>query len=165
MLQDSKSSLPRNFAFAVVALIGVSTASIIGQFATFPNLVWYAGLSKPPFNPPNWVFGPVWTALYALMAFALWRVMRLPRSTPQRSLAIVLFFCQLALNAAWSWMFFGANSPVLGAINIIPQFLMVVATALVFYRLDRMAGWCLFPLVAWVGFATVLNLSVWRLNA
>jgi tryptophan-rich sensory protein len=75
-----------------------------------------------------------------------------------------LFFLQLALNAAWSWMFFGANNLLLGVINIIPQFLVVLAAVVAFYRLDKMAGWCLAPLVAWVAFASVLNVAIWRLN-
>jgi tryptophan-rich sensory protein len=164
MLETPKLSSPRDIAFAAIAIISVIAVSGLGQLATFPNLSWYAELVKPPFNPPNWVFGPVWTVLYGLMAFAAWRVMRLPQTARARHLALCLFFIQLALNAAWSWMFFGANSPLLGLLNILPQFLVALATAGVFYRLDRIAGWCMLPLAAWVGFAAVLNLSIWRLN-
>jgi translocator protein len=163
-MQTFKPRLRHDLFLAGVATVSVVAALALGQLATFPNLSWYADLSKPSFNPPDWVFGPVWTVLYALMAFAAWRIMRLPRTAHGRSLALGLFFIQLALNAAWSWMFFRANSPVLGAVNIVPQFLIVVATALVFYRLDHIAGWSVFPLVVWVGFACVLNLSIWRLN-
>lgn len=96
-----------------MALVAVTATSGLGQLATYPNLIpWYAGLIKPSFNPPNWVFGPVWTALYALMAFAAWRILRLPLASAARRLAVCLFFIQLALNAAWSWMFFGANNPL-----------------------------------------------------
>jgi len=137
---------------------------MIGQIATYPNLApWYASLSKPAFNPPNWVFGPVWTTLYLLMAFAAWRILRLP-SDPTRRTALALFFVQLAMNAAWSWMFFAAHSPLLGLINIVPQLALIVATVVVFYRLDRLAAYCLVPLTAWVAFATVLNFSIWALN-
>lgn len=164
MSQNPKSTFARDLALVAAAVLPVVATSIMGQLATFPNLLWYAGLSKPSFNPPNLVFGPVWTVLYALMAFAAWRIMRLPSTTRGRSLALSLFFFQLALNAAWSWMFFSANNPLLGALNIVPQFLIVIATAVAFYRLDGIAGWCLFPLAFWVGFACVLNLSIWRLN-
>ena len=75
-----------------------------------------------------------------------------------------MFFIQLALNAAWSWMLFGANNPLLGAINIIPQFLVILATVVAFHRLDRIAAWCLVPLAAWVAFASVLNIAIWQLN-
>ena len=98
------------------------------------------------------------------MAFAVWRILRLPETTTARRLALTLFFAQLALNAAWSWMFFGAHNPLLGAINIVPQLLVVVATVVAFHRLDRIAACCLVPLAAWVCFATVLNFAIWKLN-
>ena len=88
-----------------LAIAAVGTASVLGQLATYPNLPWHAGLVKPSFNPPNTVFAPVWTALYLMMAFAVWRILRLPPS-PERRYALVLFAAQLVLNAAWSWMFF-----------------------------------------------------------
>lgn len=148
---------------AAPPVIAVVAALVLAQFATFPNLAWHAGLIKPPFNPPNWIFGPVWTTLYVLMAYAAFRIHRLPPSTAQRT-ALVLFYMQLALNMAWSWMFFYAQSPGLGLFNIVPQVILVVATATAFIRIDRIAGICLLPLVAWVGFATVLNAAIWRLN-
>jgi benzodiazapine receptor len=159
------SAWSRDVRSGVLAIIAVTAASIVGQLATYPNLApWYSGLSKPSFNPPNWLFAPVWTALYVLMAFAVWRVLRQPRASAARRLALGLFFVQLALNAAWSWMFFRANSPLLGMINIIPQMLIILATIITFHRLDRIAAWCLVPLAAWVSFASVLNLAIWRLN-
>lgn len=163
-MQLSSVSRGRNLASGFIALAAVAGALLLGQLATFPNLPWYAELAKPSFNPPNWLFGPVWTTLYALMAFAAWRIMRLPAAEPGRSLALALFFIQLVLNAAWSWMFFWAHNPALGLLNIIPQLLFVVATAAAFYRIDRLAAACLVPLAAWVGFAAILNLSIWRLN-
>ena len=149
----------------VIPIAAVVAASILGQIATFPNLApWYAGLAKPPFNPPNWLFGPVWTTLYVLMAYAAFRVHRLTPSS-KRSRALALFYVQLAFNAAWSWMFFAAHSPALGLVNIIPQLALILGVILVFYRLDRTAAWCLVPLAAWVAFASLLNFSIWRLNA
>jgi len=154
----------RNFAFAAVSIGSVAATSIVGQLATYPNLAsWYEGLTKPTFNPPNWVFAPAWTTLYVLMAFASWRVLRLPAS-PERRLALILFYAQLILNGAWSWMFFGAHSPFLGLLNIVPQLALIVATIALFRPLDRLAGWCLAPLAAWVAFASVLNFAIWRLN-
>ena len=143
----------------------MALASYVGQLATRPNLEpWYAGLLKPMFNPPNWVFAPVWTALYILMAFAVWRVLRLPQDTAGRRLGLVLFFVQLGMNAAWSWMFFGAQSPLLGMINIVPQMLLIFATINVFRRLDKLAALCLVPLLIWVSFACALNFEILRLN-
>ena len=162
---STNSTWHRDIGFGMLAIIAVAAVSAIGQFATYPNLApWYAGLLKPSFNPPNWVFAPVWTTLYVLMAFAAWRILRLPEASGTRHLALTLFFIQLALNAAWSWMFFGANNPLLGLINIVPQFLVILATVVAFYRLDRMAAWCLIPLVAWVAFASILNVAIWQLN-
>jgi len=165
MRDKAKIGLIGEARLLALAVIPVVAALVAGQMATFPNLApWYAGLVKPAFNPPNWVFGPVWTTLYVLMAFAVWRVLRLPGGMPARSLGLILFFVQLALNAAWSWMFFGAHSPALGLLDIVPQLLVVLATVMVFLRLDRIAAWCLVPLAVWVGFATVLNFAIWSLN-
>jgi benzodiazapine receptor len=154
----------RDIGAGILALALVIAVSLAGQIATFPNLVpWYAGLTKPSFNPPNWIFAPVWSALYLLMAFALWRVLRLAPS-PRRRAALLLLFAQLALNAAWSWMFFAAHSPLLGLVNVVPQWLLVVATIFALTRLDRPAAFSLVPLAAWVGYAGVLNAAIWWLN-
>ena len=153
-----------NARIAALPLAAVVAASLLGQFATFPNLApWYASLVKPSFNPPNWIFGPAWTALYGLMAYAAYRILKLAPTPAQRT-AIVLFYAQLVFNAAWSWMFFAAHSPALGLINVVPQLVLVVATATAFIRLDRVAGICLLPLIAWVTFATALNAAIWQLN-
>lgn len=165
MHAHERSAPSRNFGSGLLAIIAVAATSVVGQLATYPNLEpWYAGLIKPSFNPPNWVFGPTWTALYLSMAFSAWRILRLA-DTPERRWALSLFFVQLALNAAWSWMFFAANNPLLGLINIVPQFLIIVATVVAFYRLDILAGRSLVPLAAWVAFATLLNFTIWELNS
>ena len=154
-----------NLGPAFVAIGAAVATSVAGQIATYPNLApWYAGLAKPWFNPPNWVFAPVWTSLYILIAFSLWRVLRLPRSKA-RQRAIVLLAIMLLLNAAWSWMFFAAHSPALGLINIIPQLVIIVATIFACMKVDRLAAWCLVPLAAWVAFATLLNFSIFQLNS
>ena len=149
-MMRSTPSLKRDTAFAVLALGVVAATSILGQIATYPNLApWYAGLVKPSFNPPNWIFAPVWTTLYALMAFALWRILRVRMpSGMHRRYMVGLFFLLLALNAAWSWMFFWAHSPLLGLINIVPQLGVVIATVVSFARVDRLAAFCLILLAA-----------------
>jgi translocator protein len=162
----SYANLKRDTVFALFAMGIVAATSILGQVAAYPNLIpWYAGLTKPSFNPPNWIFAPVWTTLYALMAFALWRILRVQKSPDMhRNYAIGLFLFLLVLNAAWSWMFFWAHSPFLGLVNIVPQFVVILATILTFARLDGLAAACLLPLAAWVGFAGVLNTAIWLLN-
>jgi benzodiazapine receptor len=148
---------------ALLALGPVAAASILGRMATAPNLDWYATLAKPDFNPPNWVFAPVWATLYAMMAFATWRLLgKVP--TPQRRAALALFFAQLALNAAWPWTFFWLQSPLTGLLCIVPQAIAIVATIAAAHRIDRISAWLLIPLAAWVGFATALNLEIGRLN-
>lgn len=150
---------------AIVAVGAVAIASVLGNLATMPNIAgWYAGLDKPSFNPPNWVFGPVWTVLYVLMAFAAFRVARADAGWPERRGALVLFAVQLALNAAWSWAFFGFHSPAAGLVVIAGLWLSLAATIVAFWRIDRLAAACLIPYLAWVSFAAVLNGAIWRLN-
>ncbi len=162
---STTSSWGRDVGFGILAIIAVAATSVVGQLATYPNLApWYAGLVKPSFNPPNWIFGPVWTTLYLLMAFAVWRILRLPEASAERRWALILFFIQLALNAAWSWMFFAAHNPLLGLINIVPQILLILATIATFYQLDKFAACCIVPLAGWVCFAAVLNFEIWKLN-
>jgi len=160
---NAPPGMPRRRA-AVLAVGLVFFDSLLGQLATIPNIApWYESLVKPGFTPPNAVFGPVWTLLYALMALAFWRILILPRQKP-RSLAIGLFLAQLALNVVWSFAFFAAHSPLLGLIDIFPQEALVIATTALFWRLDRLAGLCLAPLALWVGYAAALNFALWRLN-
>ena len=161
-MPDDKLRL--KFDISTLAVLAVLATSVSGQLATNSNLVWYARLAKPSFNPPSWMFAAVWGVLYLMMAFAIWRVVRLP-STSARSVALALFFLQLALNAAWAWMFFGAQNPLFGLVNVVPQFLLVVATVIAFLRLDWGAGLAMAPLALWVGFAVALNAAIWRLAA
>jgi benzodiazapine receptor len=162
---SERSKWTRDVGYGVLAVTAVAITSVLGQIATSPNLVpWYAGLAKPTFNPPNWVFAPVWTTLYILMAFALWRTLRLSGPYAARRRAVLLFFILLIFNAAWSWKFFWAQSPLLGLLNIVPQFVVILITITLFARLDSLAAICLCPLAGWVAFAGVLNLAIWRLN-
>ncbi len=140
-------------------------AGALGNAATLPNIAgWYDKLVKPPFTPPNWVFGPAWTFLYVLMGIALYRVLRLNAATPGRSRALALFYAQLLLNAGWSFAFFAAQSAPLGLAVIVPMEVLIVLTIIAFSRLDRVAGLCLVPYALWVVFATYLNGGVWLLN-
>ncbi|MGJ0391313.1 MAG: TspO/MBR family protein [Methylocystis sp.] len=143
----------------------VFLAAMLGSAAAARNISpWYESLAKPPLTPPNWVFGPVWTFLYILMAIALYRVLRSHRAAPGRGLAILLFALQLALNAGWSILFFGAQSPTLGLVVIVALEASLLATIYAFWRVDRMASFCLLPYALWVAFATYLNAGIWALN-
>ncbi|MBV1703207.1 MAG: tryptophan-rich sensory protein [Hyphomicrobiales bacterium] len=150
-----------NSAAGAAAAIPVVLAAAAGNFATIPNLApWYAGLVKPGFNPPNWLFGPVWTVLYLAMMVAAWRVLRIG---PTRA-AIAAFAFQLVLNAAWSFAFFGGHSPGFGLVVILALDAAVLATIAAFARLDRAAALLLVPYAAWIAFATALNAAIWILN-
>jgi tryptophan-rich sensory protein len=135
--------------------------------ATFGGLFmpgeWYASLRKPAWNPPGWAFGPVWTALYTMMAVAAWLVWRCGGFAAQRR-ALALFLIQLALNAAWTPLFFGLRQPGLAFAEILLLWLAIAATLAAFRPVNRIAGWLLVPYLAWVSFAAVLNLALWRLN-
>ncbi|MHB2168375.1 TspO/MBR family protein [Alsobacter sp. R-9] len=155
----------RAIGHGVLAGILSVAASAIGGMVTRPHIpTWYAGLAKPWFNPPNWLFAPVWTILFAMMALAFWRVLQTPPS-PARRAAIVAYLVQLALNVGWSASFFGLQSPGLGLGVIIPFAVMIAVTIALFARLDRPAAWLLAPYLAWVSFATVLNGWIWWANA
>lgn len=148
----------------LLAALPVIAAAVAGNFATMPNLPWYDGLAKPPFNPPNWVFGPVWGVLYVLMIVSFTRILRLPDDTPGRGVAITAFLVQIALNALWSFAFFAAHSPAAGLIVIAALIVALGATIRAFHRFDRPAAALLVPYAAWISFATLLNAAVWWLN-
>jgi tryptophan-rich sensory protein len=155
----------KTFKVVLLAALPVLAASLLGGLFTGPAIPgWYAGLAKPSFNPPNWVFGPVWTLLYAMMAYAFFRILRLAPGTPGRSTAIVVFAGQLILNAGWSGAFFALKSPAAGLLVILPLLGLILLTIRLFLALDRPAGLLLVPYALWVSFATLLNFALWRLN-
>lgn len=140
-------------------------AGAVGSWFTMPALdVWYAALRKPSWNPPNWVFAPVWTALYLTMAVAAWMVWRRAGVGAART-ALILFVVQLILNVAWSALFFALRSPALGVAGIVALWAALVATIVSFGRISAGAAWLMIPYLVWVTFAGALNVAVWRLNA
>lgn len=155
---------PRDLPVAVVSLVAVTAVAALGGFATSGAIpTWYAGLQKPAFNPPNAVFGPVWTLLYLLMAYAAWEVWRRSGGATRRR-AMALYAAQLVLNLAWSLIFFGARRPDLALAEVAALFVAVVLTAVAFWRIHRPAGLVMVPYALWVSFAALLNFEVWRLN-
>lgn len=140
-----------------LALTG-ATALIGSQFLPGP---WYASLNKPFVNPPNWIFAPVWTVLYVMMAVAAWRIWtRVGRIDS----ALALWAIQLVLNGLWSWIFFGLHRSGLALIDIGILLVMIAIVTMLFMRRDRLAGYLMLPYLAWVAFASVLNFSLWLLN-
>jgi tryptophan-rich sensory protein len=137
------------------------SAMAVGAIASLDAPAFYARLAQPVWAPPPWLFGPVWTLLYTLMALALWRVWR--RSGP-RTAAVWLFMAQLAVNALWSWLFFRWHLGGAAFAWIVLLLVMIVATIRLFVRIDRVAAALLAPYLGWVLFASMLSWSIWRMN-
>lgn len=125
---------------------------------------WYAGLNKPLFNPPDWIFGPVWTALYLMMGIALYLVWRNGLVDKRTKIAVALFAAQLALNLLWSILFFGMHNPLAGLVEIVLLWASILATMIAFFRISNPAGLLLVPYFLWVSFASALNFMLWSLN-
>ena len=157
--QDPKKAQHRALlGFLLVTLAVGSSASL---FTTPQIPTWYAGLNHPSIAPPNWVFAPVWTTLYVLMAVAAWRVWRI---TGLKSQEMAAFALQLALNFAWSLIFFALHRIGAALIEIAAMGLAILVTTILFFRRDRLAGLMFVPYLAWVLFAATLNHAFWRLN-
>ena len=137
-----------------------AVAMVSAQFKPGP---WYFELIKPPLTPPNWVFAPVWTLLYLGMAVAAWRVWRTGEG-PDRRRALMLFVLQLLVNGFWSYLFFGRHEIGAALVDIAALVLLLAVTATRFWRIDKPASTLLWPYLAWVSFASYLNLGLWLLN-
>ena len=158
MPDSQPHSLLRDIIGLAVWIVLSFCAALTGAF--FPPDEWYAALQKPMWNPPAWIFGPVWTALYLMMAVAAWMVWR--RHGWHR--AIMIYLLQLLLNAAWTPVFFGLREPGWAFAVIIALWFAIWLTMRAFSHLNRTAAWLLAPYAAWVTFAAVLNFTLWRLN-
>jgi len=140
-----------------------SVAGVSGLWTAKEIPTWYSTLRRPAIAPPNWIFGPVWTCLYALMAISAWLISQAP-STPARTLALALFLMQLALNFVWSWLFFHLHWMGVAVAENVLLWALIGATIAAFDRLSHVAAWLLAPYILWVSFAIVLNFEFWRKN-
>lgn len=154
-------SIQKSILGAIVALALTFAAGYIGSRFTVGE--WYAALSKPSWNPPNWIFGPVWSLLYILMAISAWIVWR-EKGIAGAIFPLSIFLLQLMLNAAWSWLFFGLHRPSWAFAEIAVLWLAILANTILFWRIKTIAGMLLVPYLAWVTFAAVLNYTLMRLN-
>jgi len=157
-----KSTPHQVFALSGWLLLAFAAAAI-GALATMEAKSFYAILVRPSWAPPGWVFGPVWTVLYALMGLAAWLVWRSGGFKAHRT-ALVLFVLQLAANALWSWLFFTWHQGAVAFAEILVLWALIAATAASFWRLNTLAGVLMVPYLAWVTFASALNFAVWQLN-
>ncbi|RZJ71576.1 TspO/MBR family protein [Flavobacterium sp.] len=150
-------------AIMVATCLGIGYIS--GEVTRTAITTWYVTIEKPSFNPPNWIFAPVWSALYFFMGVAaglVWARIDFERNEVKK--ALIFFFIQLALNALWSYLFFGLQNPLLALVEIVLLWLMIYETWLKFGRINKLSGWLFVPYLLWVAFAAVLNASIWYLN-
>lgn len=147
----------------IVSLVLPQIAGLVGSFATMSSVsTWYASLIKPSFSPPNWLFGPAWITLYALMGIASYLIWT--KGEKGAKAAIRLYWVHLAFNALWSFSFFGLRNPLLGLVNIAVIWIFIVILIAKFWKIDRRASVLLVPYLGWVSFASVLNFYLWMLN-
>lgn len=154
---DTRSHLPSLVVFVVLCFLTASAG------AAFPPGEWYAGLNRPWYAPPNWLFGPVWTILYFMIATAGWLVWK-TREAASILIAMTLYVCQLVLNSAWTCLFFGLQRPDIALIEILILWVVISATIIAFRRHSKVAAILLIPYLLWVSFASVLNYGFWALN-
>jgi len=155
----------RDILKLIIAVLIVELAGVIGGSFTAPAISnWYPTLSKPALNPPNWIFAPVWTTLYALMGVAAFLIWRHGLRQRKVRVALTIFSVQLVLNIFWSIIFFGFQNPYLAFIEILILWLAIIWTILVFYKISRLAACLLMPYIIWVSFAAYLNYFIWLLN-
>jgi tryptophan-rich sensory protein len=154
-------SIPKFIASILFCVIVGSLGSLVT--ITGPGS-WYASLEKPFFTPPNWLFAPVWITLFVLMGIALYLVWQSGVQRREVRLALAVFGVQFALNVLWSFLFFGLESPLLGLVDIVLLWVMIAVTIVLFYRVEKPAGFLLVPYIIWVSIATALNYAVYVLN-
>ncbi len=146
--------------FSLILCLG---AGAIGSLFTTPAIsTWYITLNKPSFNPPNFIFAPIWTILYVLMAISLYFV--LTSKVKDKTFAVKLFLAQIALNILWSLLFFGLHNPLLALLDILLLWILIILNIKTFYKISKNASYLLIPYLFWVSFAGVLNLSIVLLN-
>jgi tryptophan-rich sensory protein len=155
----------RDILKLVVSIVACLAAGAIGSVFTRSAIpTWYATLEKPFFTPPNWLFAPVWTLLYILMGVAAFLVWRKGLENRGVRIALIVFLIQLVLNALWSVVFFGLESPLYGLVVIAVLWIAILVTVIKFFRISRVASVLMWPYLLWVTFAAVLNSSIWMLN-
>ncbi len=153
------------FVKFIAAILICQLVGIIGSIFTVSAISgWYATIQKPLFNPPNWLFAPVWTTLFLLMGISLYLVWEKGLEKKEVKLAVSVFGVQLALNILWSFLFFGLQNPFLAFIEIVLLWIAILATTILFYGISKKAGLLLIPYLLWVSFAAFLNYSIWILN-
>lgn len=152
------------FLSVIVSILIAQAAGAIGSFFTASSVrTWYETITKPAWNPPSWVFGPVWITLYTLMGIAAWLVWT-ARDVPGAKFALGVYGVHLICNALWSILFFGLKNPGLALIEIVILLALILYTTVLFWKINPVAGALMVPYILWVSFATYLNYAIWQLN-
>lgn len=154
--------MTKNILSFLAWLLLCFATSAIGALGSIQAQSFYVELQQPSWAPPPWVFGPVWTALYALMAISAWLIWR--TNHPYKRNATLLFLTQLVLNALWSWLFFAWRLGAVSVVEILMLWVAILTNIVVFWRIKPMAGALLIPYLLWVSFAAALNITLWQLN-
>jgi len=155
--------MANKYLYLIAFILACEMAGVIGSVFTSESVsTWYLTIEKPDFNPPSWVFAPVWTTLYALMGISAYLVFISGKK--ESFFALAVFGLQLFLNTLWSFAFFGLQSPFLGLIIIVLLWCAILGTIYTFFKISRKAAYLLVPYILWVSFAMVLNYSIWMLN-
>lgn len=164
-VKDKNKSLFSNFIGVVIAVLICQASGLVGSMFTIKAIpTWYAALEKPSFNPPNWIFGPVWTTLYTMMGISLFLVWRARSENSESHLSLKIFATQLILNAIWTPVFFGMKQLLVAFVIIALLWVAIIATIISFRKHSQVAAALLVPYLLWVSFATLLNFSLWLMN-
>jgi benzodiazapine receptor len=152
----------------VKGIISIAIPLLIGATSGFFTVTgvdsWYQTINKPSWNPPNWIFGPVWTTLYVMMGIALFLVWKEDISSELKKIAVTFFIVQLVLNFFWSFIFFNQQQPGWALVEIAVLWVFILLTIFAFAQVNKTAAWLLVPYISWVSFATILNYTIWQLN-
>ena len=152
------------YKLIISILIPLAVGAVSGFFTSFSVNTWFKTLNKPSFNPPSWVFAPVWTTLYIMMGISFYIIWKSHAKLEKRYTGYTYYWLQLALNFLWSFLFFYFNRPDFALVDIIILFIMIASTIISFRKVSKTAAWLLAPYLCWVAFATALNFEIWRLN-
>jgi tryptophan-rich sensory protein len=164
-MESGNNRLIESVPILLGSIILCNLAGLLGTLVTGTGPgSWYDMLVKPSFNPPSWVFGPAWTLLYILMGISLYLVLMEWRKGTEVRIPLIIFTIQLVLNALWSFLFFGLQSPAAGLAGILVLWVFILATIVTFFRVSRPAAFLLIPYLAWVSFASLLNYAIFTLN-
>ena len=148
----------------IAIIIPVAIGAASGFFTSSEIPDWYQTINKPTWNPPSWLFGPVWTTLYVMMGIALFLIWKSDASQSVKKTAIILFAVQLVLNFFWSFIFFNQHQIGWAVVEIITMWIFILLTIFAFAPISKIAAWLLVPYISWVSFATILNYTIWQLN-